>query len=226
MTTTTTNNKPQGIDLLWFYVGMIAILLGLAQIFGCNPTKRAYKGIEKHEPKSVKDSSRLANRAKATFPTPPPIVKPGQTQIRTVVREDTRKVKGLQSRVDSLLQKLQNNGCENVNLDSLRQAISQEIKDSCKPKEETIYKDRVDTLEIPSTAQEAKIFLLETKLAASQKAQQKSEYKQKHLEERWNDLSSVFGRFLVLLMTKWWFWLVVIGGVVFVLKRLKLIKLF
>lgn len=224
--TTTTNNSPKGVHLALFYGALIAVLLILSQIFGCNPTKRAYKGIEKHEPKSVKDSSRLANRAKATFPTPPPIVKPGQTQIRTVVREDTRKVKGLQSRVDSLLQKLQSNGCENVNLDSLRQAISQEIKDSCKPKEETIYKDRVDTLEIPSTAQEAKIFLLQTQLAASQKAHQETELKRKDLEERWSDLSNVFGRFLVLLMTKWWFWLVVIGGVVFVLKRLKLIKLF
>lgn len=224
--TTTTNNKPQGINVLVYYLAALALLLLAAINHGCNPTKRAYKGIEKHEPKSVKDSSRLANRAKATFPTPPPIVKPGQTQIRTVVREDTRKVKGLQSRVDSLLQKLQNNGCENVNLDSLRQAISQEIKDSCKPKEETIYKDRVDTLEIPSTEQQAKIFLLQTQLAASQKAHQETELKRKDLEERWNYLSNVFGRFLVLLMNKWWFWLVVIGGVVFVLKRLKLIKLF
>jgi hypothetical protein len=224
-TTTTNNNSPQGWHFAIIYAGFllfIALLFSVLQ--SCNTTKRAYKAIEKHEPKSPKDTARLANRAKATFPLPQPVVKPGKTQVRTIVRTDEGKVRGLQGEINRLLDSLAK-GCPNINIDSIRLHIAKQIKDSCKPKEVTNEVVRVDTLELPSLAQEAENVLLKQKLSQTETEKIKVETQNKQLKENWNDLSSVLGRAFGLLLRKPLFWLIILAALALVAHRLKLIRI-
>jgi hypothetical protein len=56
-----------------YYVVVGFMLIVAALVSGCN----SYKGISKHEPKSTKDTARLATRFNKTFPPSAPEIKQG-----------------------------------------------------------------------------------------------------------------------------------------------------
>ena len=66
---------------------LVMIVLAAIVLFSCNPTKRAYKAIEKLPPVTDNDSLRLSKRSLATFPPKPPVLIPGKTI--TVIKQDS-----------------------------------------------------------------------------------------------------------------------------------------
>ncbi len=75
----------------------IAVLVLLYLIF-CMVACNAYKGIEKHEPQSVKDTARLVARYAKTIPSKPQEIKKGET----VYVKDTAELKQLKKELDSV----------------------------------------------------------------------------------------------------------------------------
>jgi hypothetical protein len=65
----------------YFIIGYV-IVLGILLTIGlssCNTTTRAYKAIERHEPKKSEDTARLLKRAAPLLKTPAPKIVPGKT---------------------------------------------------------------------------------------------------------------------------------------------------
>lgn len=139
-------------------IAIIALVIMVLVYFlsGCNPTKRAYKGIEKHEPKTTLDTLRLAKRVKSVFKPEPPKVIPGKTIVRTITKMDTSKVNKLQQKVDSLLSGIK--GCPN--LDSIKKIIVAKISSDCKPKNIVTTKTITDTIVVESPALQSSIYIL------------------------------------------------------------------
>ena len=99
----------------------------------CNTTTRAYKAIEKHEPKKPEDSARLLKRAAPLLKTPAPIVKQGKTIVRTVKVPEKIKVLDtakLRAATDSVISQYTKDGiaitkdCEQ----SVKQALDKGVK--------------------------------------------------------------------------------------------------
>jgi hypothetical protein len=78
---------PEGEDYkepnvgLAFLIVVLMIGVCLMATLSCNPTKRAYKAIEKLPPITNNDSSRLAKRSLSTFPVKPPVIKEGKEEV-------------------------------------------------------------------------------------------------------------------------------------------------
>lgn len=78
------DNRPYNpkIEKALLIIAAIVFSLCFAIIlFSCNPTKRAYKAIEKLPPATTQDTGRLLKRSAATFPAKPPVIKEGKTVI-------------------------------------------------------------------------------------------------------------------------------------------------
>lgn len=69
--------KLDNVDKFTLFLGISIIAVWLLLLCSCN----AYKGIEKHEPQSVKDTARLLNRYTNTFRPKPPVIKQGKTIV-------------------------------------------------------------------------------------------------------------------------------------------------
>ena len=125
-------------------MALLAIIFTFS-LYSCNP----YKKLPNRPPLSVKDTTNLINRFKATIPPTPPKYVQGKTVTKVITKADTNAVKKLQGKVDSLLDELEVSGelLKSVpNLDSLRGAIKAAVLADCKPKTHTIYNNTVDTL--------------------------------------------------------------------------------
>jgi hypothetical protein len=69
--------KPK-VDMAILAIGsVIAIVFIMVALSSCNPTRKAYEGIKKHEPATTADSFKLATRFKTTYPQKPPVIKKG-----------------------------------------------------------------------------------------------------------------------------------------------------
>lgn len=79
---------------------VLAMMLALPLFFACNPTKRAYKQIEKLPPITNNDSARLNKRSLQTWPVIIGEVKPGKPVIDTASLDTIAYYKGL---LDSVL---------------------------------------------------------------------------------------------------------------------------
>jgi predicted small secreted protein len=184
-------------------VAVVAILL-----FSCN----AYKGIEKRPPLNTKDTARLANRFKETFKPEPPKYLPGKTITKTVVKEDLKKVRALQSKVDSLLDVLAfNNELLNQTpgiIDSVKDAIRNEILKQCKPKDSIVEHTTIDTIEIHDPKCISDLWLANSSVNALTDANKKKEAVIASYKAERNSLKWVIGRFFTL---TWWFWAIIIA---------------
>jgi FtsZ-binding cell division protein ZapB len=166
------------------------ILIILAVIFmalayflcGCNPTKRAYNGIGKHEPQTASDTLKLAKRFRSTFKPEPPKVIPGKTIVRTITKMDTSKVKNLQEKVDSLLSNVK--GCPN--LDSLKKVIIKQISVDCKPKHIVTTKEVTDTIIIESPTLQSTVYILNQQLKECQSQNEKLTEKLSEMKDKRN----------------------------------------
>ncbi len=76
---------------------LLLLIFYSVMFFGCS-TKTFYKGIAKHEPKTIRDTAALAIRYSATFPSKKQVIKKGQT----VYVKDTAALKKLQKQIDSI----------------------------------------------------------------------------------------------------------------------------
>jgi len=129
---------------LWLIIGVAAAIGICFALASCN----AYNKIGKNPPKTTKDSANLTDRFGKTYPPKPPKLVQGKTVTKTVTKIDDRKVKQLQSRIDSLIDEL--NFTNDLigglpDLDSLKRAIKREVLKDCKTQTDTIYSERVDT---------------------------------------------------------------------------------
>jgi len=129
------DHKPDKDLGLWVLLVtcIIAIVLVIGGFTSCNPTKRAYKAIEKHEPKTTADTSRLLKRAKTILKTPAPVVKPGKTIVRTVKIPEKVKVLDtalLKRLADSVSAQYQKDGIEIAKdcEQSVKEALQKGIK--------------------------------------------------------------------------------------------------
>jgi hypothetical protein len=135
----------------YFIIGYV-IVLGILLTIGlssCNTTTRAYKAIERHEPKKSEDTARLLKRAAPLLKTPAPIVKQGRTIVRTVkVPEKVKVLDTAQLRkvTDSISAQYQKDGiaitkdCEQSVNDALKRGIKQGY--SMKVAESVTFEDK------------------------------------------------------------------------------------
>ena len=160
-------------------IGVVVMAL-IYFLMGCNPTKKAYKRIEKHEPKTAQDTLRLANRVKSTFKPEPPKTIPGKTIVKTIVKMDTSKVKSLQKKVDSLLSNVK--GCPN--LDSIKKVIVAKISSECKPKNTVVTKTITDTIVIENPALQSNIYIIDKQVKDLQSQNQKLQDKFSEMKDK------------------------------------------
>jgi FtsZ-binding cell division protein ZapB len=165
-------------------IAIIAVVVMALAYFlsGCNPTKRAYNGIGKHEPQTTSDTLKLAKRFRSTFKPEPPKVIPGKTIVRTITKMDTSKVKNLQQKVDSLLSHVK--GCPN--LDSLKKVIIKQIADDCKPKHIITTKEVTDTIIIESPTLQSTVYILNQQLKECQSQNEKLTEKLSEMKDKRN----------------------------------------
>ncbi len=212
--------------ILFAIFGSILLIALFHGLWSCNPTKRAYRGIEKHEPKTVQDTTRLLNRAKTVLKTPAPKVLPGKVTVKQVqVIKKVLDVEALNRIVDSFKQAKDESDIEageDCN-DRIDKAFADGIQTGC-AKCQTGTKDveeKTDTLVLPDTKCIADLWLANNKLYDVSALSLKRGEKLAEYEANDKSLSYSIKHFGFLLFGKWWFWLIIVGGIVGLLLKVK-----
>lgn len=189
-------------------LGMAIVAAITLLLFSCN----AYKGIAKKAPMNAKDTAILATRFKATFKPEAPRLIPGRTITKTVVKEDLKKVRALQGKVDSLLDVLAfNNELLNQTpgiIDSVKDAIRKEILKQCKPKDSIVEHNTTDTIYLPDKSCIADLWLANNSISALTDANKKKEAAIASYEADRDSVKWLIGRVFTL---TWWFWAIIIA---------------
>lgn len=185
----------------------------------CNP----YKKLPNRPPLSVKDTTNLINRFKATIPPTPPKYVQGKTITKVVTKADSNAVKKLQTKVDSLLDELQVSGDllkSLPNLDSLRSAIKAAVLADCKPKTKTIYNNTVDTFFQADPSCQGDKKLLEILNGSLDKQNKLQAEKITQYEKERNSLRALAKLFVLELLSKWWFWIILVLFLAYITRKL------
>ena len=199
-------------------MALLAILFTFG-LYSCN----GYKIIARKVPLSIEDTVNLIKRYKATIPPTPPKYVQGKTVTKVITKADTNAVKKLQGKVDSLLDELEVSGelLKSVpNLDSLRGAIKAAVLADCKPKTHTIYNNTVDTVfqADPSCQGDKKLLEILNGSITSQNKLQSDKITQ--YEKDRNSLKALAKLFVLELLSRWWFWFIVVLVLGYLLRKL------
>lgn len=142
------------------------------------------KKLLKATPVTSSDSAKFAKKSYEMFPIKERIIQ-GKPIIKTVVKEDTKKVNHLNRVIDSLFKnsKFLNELLNQVpDIDSFKKAIQAEVLKNCKPKTITHNITTTDTIQVESTAaqQQYKLDIEKLNKEKQQVTEEKELYKDKY----------------------------------------------
>ena len=203
---------------------LAVIVFVLATFTGCNPTKRAYKGIEKHEPKSKADTTRLLKRAMTVIPKTQPKTLPGKT-IRVPYPVDKIKTVLDSNRLKAIVDSLQD-ATGTVITD-----CSKAIEEACKVcrqqayyelRNETYETKEPDTIVVPDPATLADLQLTNMRLVDSSIALRSNRATIAAYEAERDSLGWAAKRTVALFIGKFWWLILLLIGLPLGFKYLKL----
>ena len=199
--------------LIAIIICLAAIIFVLATFTACNPTKRAYKKIEKLEPKSKADTTRLLKRAMTVIP---------KTQTKTLPGKIIR----VPYPVDKIKTVLDSNRLKAI-VDSLQDATgsvitdcSKAIEDACKVCRQQAYYElrnityetkEPDTVLMPDPATQADLQLTNMRLIDTSISLRACRAEIASNERKMDSIGWTAKRTLSLLWGQWWWWVLLAG---------------
>lgn len=207
--------NPNIEKVMLIIAAVILVIMGAIAFGSCTTTKKAYEHIAKNPPETQKDTLNLDKRAKLHYKPEPPKVIPGKPVVKTVITENKERVKSLQKKVDSLVDAISFrdgllDGMPNV--DSLKEAIKQQIMKDCKTETEKEYINTTDTVYLPDYKCESQLSTLDIQYREATNTITNLNSQITDYENKIDSLGWVIGRFFRVLIGQWWFWILLLFG--------------